>query len=427
MEKLSIHFMELPPDAQQAAQPTPAVSPDTIREAVRTEIATRNETLALSEQPGLPPDEVPLFTSTERPSLLTKIGASRFGRLALKAAIGLGIAGGVLAVEAAPAHADSGQEYTVTHDASGGVYARTGPHVNETQRISGDGIYPGDVVRLICGVTNGDPVGPYNNTTWHLLTDESRPSEGQFWENDHYISTPDNPSHLAPNEQNCGTQQARGSASNNLQPAAPLQGNETVPAQTNIYDRQRSVAWAIANGKDQPPTDGSCDWFVSNALWQGGLAKTQEWTSDGYLGGELDSDYQTYIKGHQSLPGTIVAWKAPLLLKYLLATYPHSDLEPIDFSPKNNDPKDAQIGDLVFYDWGQGENISHVAIVTKIESSGYLDVTDWSTQDDGTLPSPVSMRGVTYSAVHHEWLQKRYPNVRAYLLHINTKGSPGNP
>ncbi|HKU18208.1 MAG TPA: CHAP domain-containing protein [Candidatus Saccharimonadales bacterium] len=121
------------------------------------------------------------------------------------------------------------------------------------------------------------------------------------------------------------------------------------------------------------------------------------------------------------------AWKAPLLRNYLLSTYPRSHLEPIDFSPANNDPRDAQVGDLVFYNWGRGEGVSHVAIVTQIEPSGYLDVSDWSTQEDGTLPSPVTMRGITYSAAHREWLQKRYPNVSAELLHIDTTRSPGNP
>lgn len=97
-------------------------------------------------------------------------------------------------------------------------------------------------------------------------------------------------------------------------------------------------------------------------------------------------------------------------------------------SLRNNDPSDAQIGDLVFYDWGQGEGISHVAVVTRVDPSGYLEVTDWSTNPkDGTIPSPVTTRGVTYSAVNNEWLQQEYPNVSAHLLHIDTTGSPGNP
>lgn len=214
-----------------------------------------------------------------------------------------------------------------------------------------------------------------------------------------------------------------------LQPAGSLQGHQAVPAQTNIYNRQAAADWAYANGMDQPPSDGSCTWFVSNALWQGGLAKTHEWTSDGHLSDGWQSDLASALGLRQDLPGTIAAWNVQDFLAYMRRTYPASSWEPIDFSPANNDPQDAQVGDLVFYNWDgdSDQGISHVAIVTKVEPSGYLDVTDWSTnENDGTLPSPVPQRGVTYSAWHHNWLQVRYPNVHAWLMHIDTSGSPGS-
>jgi hypothetical protein len=211
------------------------------------------------------------------------------------------------------------------------------------------------------------------------------------------------------------------SVSNDLQPASSLQGNQAVPQQTNIYNRQGAVNWALANAMDQPPTDGSCAWFVSNALWQGGLVKTSAWTNTGIYG------INPFSSGYGQLSGTYDAWNVLGLLNYLEATYPASVEEPIDFSPSNIEPPDAQIGDLVFYDWGNGEGTSHVAIVTGIDPSGYLEVSDWSTNDDGTLPSPVPQRGVTYSAVHNEWLQVRYPHVSAFLLHIDTAGTVSNP
>lgn len=138
----------------------------------------------------------------EKISLRERFTRSRVGRATLRLAIVVGFIGGVVAVEA-PAAADSGQEYTVTDDAAGGVYARNSPHMGDTDRIVGKGIYPGDVVRLICGATNGDPVGPYNNTTWHKIVDETRPNEGEFWEDDHFFNTPNKPGELAPGESNC--------------------------------------------------------------------------------------------------------------------------------------------------------------------------------------------------------------------------------
>jgi predicted RNA-binding protein with PUA-like domain len=87
----------------------------------------------------------------------------------------------------------------------------------------------------------------------------------------------------------------------------------------------------------------------------------------------------------------------------------------------------VELGDLIFYDWGKGEGVSHVTVVTKIEPSGYPDVSEWSANEDGTDPAPTNMRGFTWSAVSNKWLQEKYPHISAYLLHIDTKGSSGNP
>jgi len=277
----------------------------------------------------------------------------------------------------------------------------------------------GDKFDVSC-FEQGPNVGGY--VDWLKGTDESSGHEGLA--SDAYLYTNTDTSNesaelAAQGVPECGSEQ---------QSPEGIQGDTTGPEQTNVYNRQAAVDWALENAEDQAPASASCTWFVSNALWQGGLAKTPEWTSDGTLGGPLHGDYQAYVENVQPLPGTQTAWNAEDLLSYLRNTYPDSTWENIDFSSNNNDPADAQIGDLVFYNWGTGEGVSHVAIVTKIEPSGYLDVTDWSTyEDDGTRPSPVEMRGVTYSAVHNTWLQNRYPNVSAHLLHINTTGSPGNP
>ncbi len=114
------------------------------------------------------------------------------------------LAGG-MAFNASPAAADSGQDYTITDAAAGGYFSRNSPHTNDTPRIAGKGVYPGDRVRLICGVTDGDPVGPYNNKTWHKILNLSRPDQGEFWENDHLFDTPNKANELAPGEKNCNS------------------------------------------------------------------------------------------------------------------------------------------------------------------------------------------------------------------------------
>ncbi len=117
----------------------------------------------------------------------------------------LAITGGGLAsfIETQSADAANGPQYTVAGTAAGGVYSRLTPHTADTPRIPGVGVYPGDVVTLKCGVTDGDPVGPYNNQTWHYVHDNSRPNEPDFWVNDHYLNTPNAANQLAPGETAC--------------------------------------------------------------------------------------------------------------------------------------------------------------------------------------------------------------------------------
>jgi len=310
--------------------------------------------------------------------------------------LALGVGNFGLLHRAHTVRADTNLVYTVdATTAAGGVYARWGPHTSETNSIVGYGVYPNQVVELLCGVTNGDPVGPYSNQTWHFVTDLSNPGEGNFWLNDRYVDSPNYANQLAPGESQCA--------------------NETVDplfvTPSSGFNRTFAVSYAIANAMSAPPTDASCTWFVSNALWTGGLAKTEQWTDAGQLGNQALS----YLGLSTNLPGTIAAWNVQQFLAYMTNTY-FSTTQAIDFSNPSYVPPGAQIGDLVFYDWGQGEGWSHVAIVTLIDPNG-LEVSDWST--DGLLPSPVIMRPVTYSAVSHESLQTKYPNVQAFLLHLD--------
>lgn len=197
----------------------------------------------------------------------------------------------------------------------------------------------------------------------------------------------------------------------NPQPAAPLQGHEANPSNNDVFDRQRAVNWALANAQDQPPSNGSCTWFVSQALWQGGLRKTDEWTSAGAYGNK----FKTALLGSE-LSGTYDAWNVPAFMDYMRETYEGSTFRELNFS--ENAVPDAQIGDVIFYDWGKGEGISHATIITNIAEGQYPEISEWSVQPDGTLPSPYVKRGWTYSELSHHWLQWKYPHIKAYLLHI---------
>jgi hypothetical protein len=127
------------------------------------------------------------------------------GRIIAILCLALLILSGFGALQGAhPAHADTNLIYTVdANTAAGGVFARYGPHTNATDSVNGYGVYPSETVKLLCGVTDGDPVGPYNNKTWHFVTDLSNPSEGNFWLNDRYVDSPNVASQLAPGESTC--------------------------------------------------------------------------------------------------------------------------------------------------------------------------------------------------------------------------------
>lgn len=125
--------------------------------------------------------------------------------------------GAMLTTQAAHAAATTLKYKVDSSNAAGGVYARYAPHTNSTKRIYGYGVWPNETVQLLCGVTDGDPVGPYTNHTWHFVTDLSNLGEGNFWLSDHYVDSPNVANHLAPGESTC-----KNESSNPLQPATHL-------------------------------------------------------------------------------------------------------------------------------------------------------------------------------------------------------------
>jgi hypothetical protein len=183
-------------------------------------------------------------------------------------------------------------------------------------------------------------------------------------------------------------------------------------AKPPAFNRDATQKWALAHAKDKPYDGTSCTWFISQALWQGGLAKTTEWTSAG-----------THGHIHKE-PGSKTAFYTPGFLQYILRTYSHSTYRQLDMSAKgNNVVADAQIGDVIAYDW-EGESsskrfsgIDHAAVITGFASGHYPLVSEWSV--DGKKPTPYVSRGWTWSKLSGKWLQSKYPKVQAFLLHID--------
>jgi hypothetical protein len=324
------------------------------------------------------------------------------------AILALAAAGFGMLQGARTAHAGPSQVYTVDKNtAAGGVYARFGPHTNATMRINGFGVYPGQTVMLLCGVTDGDPVGPYQNKTWHFVADLSNPGESNFWLNDHYVDSPNVANQLAPGESKC--------ANESTNPLAPNIPNPE-------YNRTAAVNWALAHAKD-PQTNGEeCAKFVSEALWSGGLPQTP-----GTSGWNNQNGY--WSRGTW-FPGTVTANAAQPLLDYLEQHFSTQWISLGRMNAGNNNIPQAQIGDIIAYSWKGNGTIDHLAFIVGFaeKNSEYPLVAEWGQFNwifvVNNIINPSSRyqyRGWTWSAIHKIFLQqeKGNQNMTAYLLHFN--------
>lgn len=204
--------------AQPTLEPNAQLFPDALQVSAVGAAHFEQQTVAEATGPYVPRHAV------EKVSLRERITQTRLGRKIGAAAAALAVVFTGIALETSPAAADNNQEYTIANTAAGGVYSRNSPRMDDTPRIDGKGIYPGDVVRLICGVTDGEAYGPYNNTTWHKILNLTRPEHGEFWENDRFFNTPNKAGELAPGEKNCNED------SNSGQPA-----EESKPKITSVF------------------------------------------------------------------------------------------------------------------------------------------------------------------------------------------------
>ena len=176
------------------------------------------------------------------------------------------------------------------------------------------------------------------------------------------------------------------------------------------YDRSSAAAWALAHAAGPQDFPAACTWFVSQALWAGGLPRSDAWTDDGSHG--------TFLKR----PGTVSATAVEPLLSYLQATYPFSQFIYLD--PGANSVPEAAPGDVLAYDW-EGDGLwDHLALVTGIKSGQYPIVSEWGTSGAVEFVNPSAAgdyvaRGWTYSENSGGWLQEFHPNMVVALLHID--------
>lgn len=304
--------------------------------------------------------------------------------------VGLVMAVPVVAVtlQAGPAAAASGPVFTVMNTSEtlpDGVWFRNTPHVADTDRVTGHGVYMNEQVQLECYAW-GDAVGPYSNRLWYLVVDVTRPvNDGvanQGYLNAHYIND--------------------GKLANQLDAGVPPCGAAAPQPVNPGYNRTAAVNWALANAQDPQGSGALCTWFVSQALWAGGMSRTPSWTTGTYSA--------TWVQG---------------LVSYLQANYSVTWTNITSDLTTNAVPA-AEPGDIIVYNWNDGGTpYDHMSFVVDIAPGQYPEVSEWgqfsfNLWDKISNPSsPYVKRGWTWSAMAHEWLQQEHPGMQVYLLHIN--------
>ncbi|HEU4914917.1 MAG TPA: amidase domain-containing protein [Candidatus Saccharimonadales bacterium] len=389
-----------PESVSTTTAPTFEATPDTL-------FNTNPAALAVTETVDV--DFIP--RNPDKQSLTRRFLNTCLGRLALSSLTTLGLASGGIAVEAAPAFADSNPVYTVTnhdHDGTHGIYYRNSPSMSDTSRQLPYYAKYGDRIELICG-TDGEAVGQYNNHRWHLAKDlDNTAAPGEFYIPDHDTNTPNKANQVTPGERECGDTQEQ----------APQVLNPN-------FNRSAGVDWALAHAED-PQTNGEeCAKFISHALWNAGLPQTKEWSNEG-----------GYWSQFTHFDGTVAANAAGPLLDYLKRHYSTTWESLGKMAPNNNNIPLAQPGDIIAYSWNGDGAIDHVALVVGSAKNNpdYPLVAEWGQfnwSDNFGInmalynvknpKAPYTERGWTWSAMNNEWLQSEKGNkgMTAYLLHIN--------
>lgn len=202
--------------------------------------------------------------------------------------------------------------------------------------------------------------------------------------------------------------------------AAPSGAEINVPAPFVVTDgssapfsREAAQQWALSHSQDPNPFPAACTWFASQVLWAGGIPQSSEWTSDGSHG---------RLPYFTQRPGTAAATAVEPFISSLLSTYPRSTFS--ELSMTQNAVPQAQVGDVIAYDWEGDWTFDHIAVITGFASGDYPLVSEWGVADPrfGNLhpATQYSQRGWTYSEKSSDWLQSGHPSMRAALLHIDT-------
>ncbi|SKB71710.1 Putative amidase domain-containing protein [Arthrobacter sp. 31Cvi3.1E] len=188
------------------------------------------------------------------------------------------------------------------------------------------------------------------------------------------------------------------------------------PVSSGKFDRTKAVSWAKSHINRDQVFGNDCAYFVSRALWEGGLPKSVRWDDHTVNPWDMgDKDNHPF--------GPTKAAASSDILKNYLQDRSFGVLRELNF--KQNNVPDAQLGDVIFYDWDHGADgfVDHTMIITGFSKDSnnkyrYPLVSGHS--------RPTDDQGWTWSRYKDGWIEEKYremkngsPNqARAYLLHV---------
>jgi hypothetical protein len=314
------------------------------------------------------------------------------------------IATGVVTT-AGPADADGVWTQHVAGTGTDGLYVHTDAGLAAPTTV----VLAENTELLVDCVGYADTVGGTDPAWLHIIS----PVDG--WVSDYYVDTMWSNDNTLPQQ---GLLECGGAPADD---PAPVTGVDEVPTIPAPYDRATAAQWALDHAADiQPVLFPGCTWFVSQALWAGGLPQTPVWNG---------SDHHGRL-GH--LPGTIAATAVDEFISNLMATYPLTTQTPLDADRfRGNSVPEAEVGDVIAYDWENDGSYDHLALVTGIADGNYPEVSEWGTTDarEGHFSASYASRGWTWSQNDQAWLQDPgrahpTPNVTARLFHVETVVAP---
>lgn len=194
------------------------------------------------------------------------------------------------------------------------------------------------------------------------------------------------------------------------QPVTPqCSDSESSPSTENATTQQKyngtvAAQWAKDHLEESDRFEkGDCTWYVSQALWAGGLPRTRIWDAVTKRLGPRGA-YLTYSEV------TPTARLAHEFTNYLVDRGLATKQEVTDWTDRS--VMGANIGDVIVYDFNADGTIDHATIVTAIDPDGVVKVTQHG-------PSR-SDKPWDWSSTQNTWLRSPEvePNTRAYLLRI---------